>query len=67
MHGFSHPVVSGNEIGNLRKDLIARYAKACDSIKFPSIPKSSINLILFLIFFSINSIKKLFFLPPPQA
>ncbi|SVB63391.1 uncharacterized protein METZ01_LOCUS216245, partial [marine metagenome] len=24
VHGFSHPVVSGNEISNLRKDLIAR-------------------------------------------
>ena len=67
MHGILHPVVSGNEIGNLRYDLIARYAKAWDSIKSPLMSRSSINLILLLIFFSINSIKNLFFLPPPQT
>ncbi len=62
-----HPVVSGKEIGNLRYDLIARYAKAWDSTKSPSILISSISLILLLIFFPILSIKNLFFLPPPQA
>ena len=51
MHGILHPVVSGNEIGNLRYDLIARYAKAWDSIKSPLMSRSSINLILLLIFF----------------
>ena len=40
------PVVSGKEIGNLRYDLIARYAKAWDSTKSPLIPKSSINFNL---------------------
>ena len=67
MLGNLHPVVDGNEIGKFKKDLIARYAKACDSTKSPWILSSSINLILLLIFFSILSIKNLFFLPPPHA
>ena len=35
-----HPVVEGNEISKFRSDLIARYAKAWDSTKSPSILKS---------------------------
>ena len=52
MHVLSHPVVLGNEIGNLRYDLIAKYPKACDSIKSPSILKSSILIKGQSIFFS---------------
>ena len=33
--GFLHPVVLGKDIGRSIKDLIAKYAKACDSTKSP--------------------------------
>jgi len=45
------PVVSGKEIGNFKKDRTAKYANAWDSIKSPSTPNVSINLILDEIFF----------------
>ena len=44
MEGVLHPVVFGKEIGSLSKDRMAKYAKACDSIKSPFILKSSIFL-----------------------
>ena len=59
--------MEGKEISKFRSDLIARYAKAWDSTKSPSILKSSIFTILFLILFSNLSNKYLFFLPPPQT
>ena len=65
--GSLHPVVSGNEIGKLRSDLIPKKAKACDSTKSPFKSKLSIIFIFLLIFFSIFLIKNLFFLPPPDT
>ena len=53
--------------GNESIDLIAKYAKACDSIKSPLIPKLSINSIFYLNFFCIRSNKNLFFRPPPHT
>ena len=38
VQGSLHPVVFGNVIGKPKKDHIARYAKAWDSTKSPSIP-----------------------------
>ena len=66
--GCLQPVVLGKDIGNFKIDLTAKNAKACDSIKSPSILKSSINfrLISFDRFSFILLIKTLFFLPPPQ-
>ena len=68
--GLLHLVVSGNEIGSPKYDLIARYPKACDSIKSPFKLKLSIfSIDMFLKFFRyslIVSTKNLFFLPPPQ-
>ena len=37
IEGFNVPVVLGKVIGFFRRDLIARYAKALDSIKSPLI------------------------------
>ena len=69
MQGTLQLVVLGKEIGNCKKDLTAKNAKACDSTKSPLILKSSINLKLILEerFFLIFFINNLFFLPPPQT
>ena len=68
--GFIHPVVFGNELGKFKKDLIAKYPNACDSIKSPLKPYLSIlsKTKLFLLFrlSLIQSIKAIFFLPPPE-
>ena len=46
MLGFAQPVVFGKEIGQDPKyDLIARYAKACDSTKSPSILQRIYQLV----------------------
>ena len=59
----------GKLIGNFLIDLIARKAKACDSIKSPLMLNSSINFKLILLgrFFLIPSTRILFFRPPPQT
>ena len=38
MVGSLHPVVAGNEMGKFKKDLIAKYPNACDSILSPLKP-----------------------------
>ena len=58
-------MVSGKEIGKFKNDLIARNAKACDSIKSPSNAKLSIGCKLLINFLEILLSKNLFFLPPP--
>ena len=61
-------MVLGKVIGNFLIDLIARKAKAWDSIKSPLILNLSINFKLILLgrFFFIPSTRILFFRPPPQ-
>ena len=58
----------GKEIGSPFKDLIAKKAKACDSIKSPSILYLSIgSRLIFLKLCLILSNRYLFFLPPPHT